>query len=291
LGTTLDRLDAPVRAKVAGGVFDVEAMRIMQKGASGIDASLVTGSTLAKAFFHKSPFKKGEKIDNLRAIFLMCTSPLQIIGRADAGITSLSDMNGKRISAGTRGGGPDLFTREFFSTMFPELEITIVPMAFSAVSSAMQDRKIDGYLTFGAAPYPAIVETISLVKVNFLSVSEEVRKKWFTVHPEHHTMVIPADTYDGQTEDMITFGHIAHIFASVKMDDETAYQLTKTLLKPETRDALIKATKTWATAYEGLESKVFFQDLKGLQVPFHSGAARAFREAGYSKEVSEVGTK
>ena len=288
LGTVLDRFDSPVRIKVAGGVFDVEAMRIMQRGAKGVDASLVTGSTLGKGIFNKPPFKKDEKFDKLKAVFPLGLSPLQIVARADSGIKSLEDMAGKRISAGARGGGPDLFSRDFFATVLPDMKVEIVPMAFSAVSSAMQDRKIDAYLTFGAAPYPAIVETISLVKVNFISVSEEIRTKWFKLHPEHHTMAVKAGSYDGQTEDMVTLGHVAGLLTSDQLDEETVYQLTKLLLNPEFKAALIKDTITWAPAYEGLDNKVYFEDLKALGMKFHPGAAKAFNEAGYTAEVESV---
>jgi uncharacterized protein len=287
LASVLDQFKAPVRIRVAGGVFDVEAIRTMEKGEKGLDASLVTGSTLANAVFSKGPFK-GEKVKELRAIFPLGLSPLQIVAAEKSKITSLNDLSGKRISAGAAGGGPDLFTREFFAKMFPNLKVQIVPMAFSAAAQALSDGKIDAFFTFGAAPYPAIVEASSLMKLNYLSVGEEVRNKWFKDNPQHHTMVIPAGAYKDQTKEMITFGHVAHLLAPGSMPKETAYALAKQLLTPAFKDALIKATETWAPAYEGLANKVYFEDLASLGVPFHTGAAQAFKEAGYDLSKNKV---
>jgi uncharacterized protein len=287
LSSVLDQFKSAVRVRVVGGVFDVEAIRIMQKGEKGLDASLVTGSTLAKAVFSTGPFKD-EKITVLRAIFPLGLSPLQIVASEKSKIISLDDLGGKRISAGSAGGGPDLFAREFFSKMYPKLKVQITAMAFSAVAQALADGKIDAYLTFGAAPYPAIVESASLMKLNYLSVNEDVRKRWFKEHPEHHTMSIPAGVYKDQTKEIVTFGHIGHLMAPAKMPKEPAYQLTKQLLNSAFKDALIKATITWAPAYEGLENKVYFEDLTDLGVPFHPGAAQAFKEAGYDLSKNKI---
>jgi hypothetical protein len=88
LASVLDQFKAPVRIRVAGGVFDVEAIRTMEKGEKGLDASLVTGSTLANAVFSKGPFK-GEKVKELRAIFPLGLSPLQIVAAEKSKITRL----------------------------------------------------------------------------------------------------------------------------------------------------------------------------------------------------------
>jgi len=226
----------------------------MQKGEKGLDASLVTGSTLAKAVFSTGPFK-GEKITVLRAIFPLGLSPLQIVASKNQKSCPLMTWRKKNFGWLSR-RRPDLFAREFFSKMFPKLKVQITAMAFSAVAQALADGKIDAYLTFGAAPYPAIVESASLMKLNYLSVSEDVRKRWFKEHPEHHTMVIPAGIYKDQTKEMVTFGHVAHLLAPAQMPKETAYQLTKQLLTPrlKTHSSRRQApgrrpTKDWQTRF------------------------------------------
>jgi TRAP-type uncharacterized transport system substrate-binding protein len=88
---------------------------------------------------------------------------------------------------------------------------------------------------------------------------------------------------------MITFGHVAHLLAPAGMPKETAYALSKQLLDPAFKAALIKATETWAPAYEGLANKVYFEDLAALNVPFHPGAAQAFKEAGYDLSKNKIG--
>jgi TRAP transporter TAXI family solute receptor len=281
LATVLEQNGAPVRIRVAGDMPDVEAFRIMQRGARGVDASLGTGTTLARAMKGIEPFNATEKFDNLRAVFPLGLSPIQTVARKDSGISKFEDFNGKRITGGAVGSGPDTFLREFIPKMYPNINVQIVPMAFSGVSAAMQDKRIDGYLTFGAAPYPAIVETMSLVPINFIDFDPAVQQRWFQEHPEHHTMIVAKNSYEGQDKDLISLGHVAHLLTGVNADEQVIYELTKKLLDPAFKNALISATITWAPAYEGIDSKMYFDDLKGLGIRFHPGAARAFEEAGY----------
>jgi TRAP transporter TAXI family solute receptor len=282
LSTLLEQEKADVRIRVAGDMPDIEAFRIMEKAAAGVDASLGTGTTLARALAGKEPFRADETFKNLRVLFPLGLSPIQIVARQDSGITKLADFNGKRISGGAVGSGPDTFMREFFPKMYPSIKVEIVPMAFSGVSAAMQDRKIDGYLTFGSAPYPAIVETISLVKINFIDIEESVRTAWAKEHPEHHTMRIGKGAYEGQTKDIVSMGHVAHLVTNTNLDEKVAYYLTKRILDSRFKDALIKATAAWAAAFEGLEDGTFFDDVKGLGLRLHPGAAKAYEEAGYN---------
>jgi TRAP transporter TAXI family solute receptor len=281
LATILEQKSAPVRIRVAGDMPDVEAFRMMQRGAKGIDASLGTGTTLARAMKGIAPFKADEKFDRLRAVFILGLSPIQTVARKDSGISRFEDFNGKKITGGAVGSGPDTFLREFLPKMYPGVKVDIVPMAFSGVSSAMQDRRIDGYLTFGAAPYPAIVETQSLVPINFIDIEQAVQQRWFTEHPEHHTLIVGKNSYENQPNDLISLGHVAHLLTGVNADEQVIYELTKKCLDTSFRDALIAATTTWAPAYEGLQDGTYFADLKGLGIKFHPGAARAFEEAGY----------
>ncbi|MDR1931475.1 MAG: TAXI family TRAP transporter solute-binding subunit [Spirochaetales bacterium] len=281
LSTLLEQEKADVRIRVAGDMPDVEAFRIMEKAAAGVDASLGTGTTLARALSAKEPFKPDETFKNLRVLFPLGLSPVQTVARQDSGITKFSDFNGKRISGGAVGSGPDTFMREFFPKMYPNIKVEIVPMAFSGVSSAMQDKKIDGYLTFGSAPYPAIVETQSLVKINFIDIEDDVRTRWFKEHPEHHTMKIAAGSYETQTKEIVSLGHVAHLVTNTNLSEQVAYYLTKRILDPKFKESLIKATAAWAAAFEGLENNTFFDDVKGLGLRLHPGAARAYEEAGY----------
>jgi TRAP transporter TAXI family solute receptor len=281
LATILEQKSASVRIRVAGDMPDVEAFRMMQRGARGVDASLGTGTTLARALKGIAPFQANEKFDNLRAVFILGLSPIQTVARKDSGIAKFEDFNGKRITGGAVGSGPDTFLREFLPKMYPDIKVEIMPMAFSGVSSAMQDKRIDGYLTFGAAPYPAIVETMSLVPINFIDIDEAVQQRWFKEHPEHHTLIVPKNSYEGQPNDLVSLGHVAHLLTGVNANEQVIYELTKKLLDPSFRQALITATITWAPAYEGLDNNTYFDDLRGMGIKFHPGAVRAFEEAGY----------
>jgi len=94
-------------------------------------------------------------------------------------------------------------------------------------------------------------------------------------------MIIPRHSYEGQSNDLVSLGHVAHLLTSVNANEEIIYQLTRQLLARSFREALISASVTWTSAFNGLDEGTYFNDLRGLGIKLHPGAARAFVEAGF----------
>ena len=84
-------------------------------------------------------------------------------------------------------------------------------------------------------------------------------------------LVIPKGTYEGQGEDVPTTTLEVVAYASTKMSDETAYQLTKTYW--ETKADMGKANPWW----NGVDKTY----LKAIIGPIHPGAEKYYREVGF----------
>ena len=85
-------------------------------------------------------------------------------------------------------------------------------------------------------------------------------------------LVIPAGTYAGQTSDVVTTSLPVVAFTTTDMDDETAYQLTKTYW--ENKAKLGEAAKWW----DGVSLNM----LENILTDIHPGAKRYYQEAGVS---------
>src|SRR6185369_4409478 len=278
LSTVLEQTSSPVRIRVAAGVYDNEAMRIMEDGKAGVDGSFVSGSSLVNATLGRPPFQDAP-LRNLRALFPLGQAPVGIVARADSGITTLKDLNGKRISAGPAGTGNDSFARLFFKQVAPNINLTHVPLSFQQFAPAMQDKRIDALFTLGAPPYPAIVEASALTDVAFVTISDPELQSWLKDNPQHHRMVVPKGTYSKQTSDIVTLGHVSHLIVPASTDEGTAYTLANAWLNAGNRKALLVASSSWSWAFSAFDSGLYWQDLISLKVKLHPGAARAFREA------------
>lgn len=279
LASALEAISAPVRIQVNAGVFDTEALRILDAGGAGLDSSFVGGSSLVTGSLGRAPFV-GKPTRNIRGAFPLGQAPVIVVSRAEAGATGIKDFDGKRVTAGPAGIGNDVMMREFVKKVAPDVKVQFVPMPHGSFAGALQDGKIDIVFVFGWPPYPAIVEAASLRKLRYVQFTEQEMKTWMADNPQHHRMVLKAGMNPQQDQDIVTFGHVSHLIVPAKFDEKAMYDMTKAWLRKDVRDKLLQATTSWEAAFMALDSGLFFEDLVSLKVKLHPGAARAFKEAG-----------
>ena len=89
---------------------------------------------------------------------------------------------------------------------------------------------------------------------------------------------VPAGTYPGQAEDVVTIAHPNFLAVHADVDEETVYLFTKTIYE---NLGFLQAIHT-ATKAMSLESAI-----TGLPVPLHAGAERYYREVGLLEEGVE----
>ena len=82
--------------------------------------------------------------------------------------------------------------------------------------------------------------------------------------------VIPAGTYAGQDEDIVTTSLPVVAYTTTKMSDDTAYLLTKTFW--EQQDALADSAAWWAAVTPEM--------LSNITTRIHPGALRYYEEIG-----------
>lgn len=88
-------------------------------------------------------------------------------------------------------------------------------------------------------------------------------------------VTVPANTWNGQTEEIKTVGSQQCIIVSADMDEEVAYQITKALC--ENRDILVNTSAVLANFDPAVAGS---KTLTGCEL--HPGAARYYEEMGYA---------
>jgi TRAP transporter TAXI family solute receptor len=99
----------------------------------------------------------------------------------------------------------------------------------------------------------------------------DVVDKMRAYNPGYKLITIPKGTYPKQDKDIHVIGFFTHIVASCKLPADMVYTMTKTIADN---------TKTLATVAKDIASltpKGMGQD---IEVPFHPGAAKFYKEAG-----------
>ena len=93
--------------------------------------------------------------------------------------------------------------------------------------------------------------------------------------PFYTTYVVPAGTYEGQTEDVTTVTVKATMIVSTDASEEAVYALTAAIF--DNAEAITSAHAKGAEL--SLENAT-----TGMTAPFHAGAAKYFAEKGITVE-------
>ena len=139
-----------------------------------------------------------------------------------------------------------------------------------ALFPALKNGQIDGFVTAGSYPAPNVVEAAASMPVKLLSLGDAERAQSASVGKRKQLM-IPAGTYAGQDEAVSTTTLEVVAYATTKMSDDTAYQLTKTYWEMK---AKMGADNPW---WNGVDKTY----LKAIIGPIHAGAEKYYREVGF----------
>ncbi len=135
------------------------------------------------------------------------------VAGADSGIESLDDLKGKRISVGAPKSGTELNARAIFKAAGLTYEdmgkVEYLPYAESV--ELMKNRQLDATLQSSGLGMAAFRDPASTMSVRFIPVPADVVAAIGS--PAYRPGVIPANTYEGQDEDVPTAA-IANLFVS-----------------------------------------------------------------------------
>jgi TRAP transporter TAXI family solute receptor len=117
----------------------------------------------------------------------------------------------------------------------------------------------------------SIRDLATSMKINVVAVpAADVEK----IGSPYVSVVIPANTYDGQAEDVQTAAVGNFLISHDGVSDEAAYQMTKQLF--ENLPAL-------AAAHAAAKAIDPAKALDGMPIPLHPGAEQYYKEAGILK--------
>lgn len=216
----------------------------------------------------KGPFEgKGDpKFDEIRALFPIPSLTMHFVMRADSGATGLAGMEGRTVLIGKGSFGATEGAK--YLTLFGlDGKVTLADAELSNAVAALKNGQIDGFVTAGSWPAPNVIEAAASTPVAVLSLTDEQ-----IAETKRAKMVIPAGTYAGQAEDIATTSLPVVAYATTAMDEETAYQLTKSFW--EKKADLAAAAPWWAGVDEALMANIAGR--------IHPGAARYYREIGWT---------
>ncbi|MEM1305907.1 MAG: TAXI family TRAP transporter solute-binding subunit, partial [Pseudomonadota bacterium] len=204
--------------------------------------------------------KENPKFSEIRALFPIPSLTMHFVVRADSGIETFADMEGKTIligkgSFGAREGA------KYLKLFGLEGKVTLANVELNAAVSALKNKQIDGFVTAGSFPAPNVIEAAASTDVRVLTLSDAQIAK-----TKRTRLVIPAGTYSGVDSEVVTTSLPVVAHTTTAMSDEAAYAMTKAYW--EQKKALGDTAAWWNGVTPDMLANVYGK--------LHSGAVRYY---------------
>jgi len=207
---------------------------------------------------------------SIRALFPIPSLTMHFVVRADSSIENFSDLAGKTFLIG-KGSFGAREAEKYFGLFGLEGKIELADVELNAAVPALKNKQIDGFATAGSYPAPNVMEAAAGTGVKLLSLSDEQ-----VAATKRTRLVIPAGTYPGVDEEIVTTSLPVVAHALLSMPTEIAYQITKTYWEQQ---AQMAAANPW---WGGVSAEM----LSNVHGKLHPGALQYYDEAGIS--ISEA---
>ncbi len=191
-------------AKVISAETDLQAtsaetgasvQNIEQVVAGDYDIGFSLADTAADAINGEADFDGPQDVSTLGRIYSNYT---QVVVRADAGIDSVEDFKGKRISTGSPQSGTEVIANRLIEAAgLQQGDVKAQRLDLTKTIDGMKDGSIDGLVWSGGLPTPALTDLFTSLgaKVELLDVTP-LLPKMQEVNEVYEEATIPAATYE-----------------------------------------------------------------------------------------------
>jgi uncharacterized protein len=267
LGEKIDKAPAGIKTSIQGTKGSADNLDRLQQGNG--DIAFALGDALADAWNGNEEAGFVTPHRKLRGIAGLYPDYIQIVARGDAGISTLSDLEGKRVSVGQRKSGTELYARAIFTAAGLSYErfakVEYVPLGESV--ELMKDGRIDAMLQSVALGAIALRDLANAIDIVVVPIPPDVIRK--TSNPAYLPAVIPANTYRGQATNVPVATVQNYLVTRDDLANDVVYAITKALW-----NGLDELAATNPAA-RGIDRK---RALEGMPVPLHPGAEKYYKE-------------
>lgn len=268
-----DRKTHGIRCSVestGGSAFNVNTIR-----AGELDFGMAQSDVQFNALNGAGAFKESGAFPELRAVFSVHPEPFTVLVRKEAGVTSFTDLKGKRFNVGNPGSG----TRASMEELLTALGWTLADFSLASElkadehGPALCDDKIDGFFYGVGHPSANIQDPTTTCGAKLLSLTGPAVDKLLAEKSYYARATIPGGLYNANPDATETFGVTATLVTSAGTDEEAVYQLVRAVF--ENFDEF----KGLHPAFAHLDPKQMVK--AGLSAPLHPGAERYYKEKGW----------
>jgi len=212
-------------------------------------------------------------LTTLRSVFSLHPEAIMLVVRRDSGIQRIEDIRGQRVNIGNPGSGSRLNAEDLLSLhgLFPGEDFTALELQQDRASRALVDAKLEAFFYTVGNPSEAIASPARQTPIRILEMNSPLIRRLLARQPYLVPIILPGGLYPGVDQSVATIGVKATVVTDASQDAERVYTLVRLVFEH------LDEIRAFHPALADLKVPDM---LVGLSAPFHSGAARYYREQG-----------
>lgn len=263
--------DEGINASGQSSAGSVENIDLIKQGEA--DFAILQGLIASQAYKGEGNFE-GNAYKDLRSVAMIWPNVEHFVLKdSEIKTGSIADIEGQTFSVGPQASGTEQSTMVMMEGLgLTKEDITPEYLGYDDTISAMRDGRLNGGSLPAGIPVAAITDMYaSNVGASVLEVTDEQFEKITAISNAWYQFTIPAETYPNQTEKIETIAQPNILTASIDLDEETVYKLTK---------ATYENLDVMYGTHNSAKAMTLETALDGLPTPLHVGAYKYFKEAG-----------
>src|SRR5438132_2855755 len=195
-----------VAASAQSTPASVDNMKLIRDGKA--DLAFTLADTAYDAVKGLNRFAPPEAKADAKTIAVMYSNYDHLVAKAGAGINTVTDLKGKRVSIGAAGSGTETKAIRVLEAYGLNATTDIQPQRLNAQDSAdaLRDGKVDAFFFDGGLPTGAVSDLANSTSIKLIDQTDAIAKMNAKYGNFYFAGKIPKGTYKGQDADVVTAG-------------------------------------------------------------------------------------
>jgi TRAP transporter TAXI family solute receptor len=216
-----------VNASAESTAASVANMQLIRDGKAQLAFTLA--DTAYDAVQGRTTSFEGKKAD-AKALAVLYSNYTHVIAKDGAGIKTVADLKGKRVSVGAANSGTEVIANRILEAyaLDPAKDIARERLGVADSANRLKDGGLDAFFWSGGLPTSQITDLVSGTKIVFVEHTESIKKMSDKYGPFYFNATIPKNTYKNEAD--ITVAGVANLLvAPASMDPALAKAILATM--------------------------------------------------------------
>jgi TRAP transporter TAXI family solute receptor len=250
-----------VNASPESTAASVANMQLIRDGKAQLAFTLA--DTAYDAVQGRTTSFEGKKVD-AKALAVLYSNYTHVIAKDGAGIKTMADLKGKRVSVGAANSGTEIIANRILEaySLDPAKDISRERLGVADSANRLKDGGLDAFFWSGGLPTSQITDLVNSTKIVFVEHTDSIKKMSDKYGPFYFNTSIPKNTYKNEAD--ITVAGVANLLvAPASMDPALARAILATMFDNKS---------TLETVHAEAKNLKLETATKGSPLDFHSGA-------------------